>query len=150
MLHILPTIQVLKSLAALIPVFKVSFFVQLRVSLNNVKLSSLSKSRVNNGSHVEACCSKAVLRLDVSVFSLLVELQLHRVSEGLLFVTELSLNKEKYYILLMNTRVLKREASVVSRMLKPTLGAVGSIWEGKCRCQCRSSQRYNPHIFFHN
>jgi hypothetical protein len=72
-----------------------------------VNLSYLTKSGVTRGAAYK-CAAVAVVRLDVSVFSLLVGLQLHRVSEGVLFVAELSLNNEKCYILFMNTRVLKR------------------------------------------
>jgi hypothetical protein len=45
----LPTIQVLKSLAALLSVLNISFFVELRVSHNNVKILSLTKSWVTVG-----------------------------------------------------------------------------------------------------
>ena len=45
----LPTVQVLKSLAAIFSVLKNSFFVELRASLCNVKLCSLTKSGATVG-----------------------------------------------------------------------------------------------------
>jgi hypothetical protein len=64
----LPTIQVLKSLAALLSVLKILFFVELRVSRNNIKNLVFDEKPGYNGSRVQACCSHAVLRLHVSFF----------------------------------------------------------------------------------